>query len=332
MRLRRSDPASPGHGRHRRGRGFAYHDWAGGPLTQAEVVRCQELVIPPAWADVWICADPMGHIQATGVDAAGRRQYLYHPQWRVRRDRRKFEHVLEVGAHLPLLRRRIGVDLRRDGVSREKVLALAARLIDDGLFRVGSDEYAAGDDPTFGVATLLAGHVSLTRPPAVTARFRYLAKGRIERTFAVTGRPTVTAIAALKRIRRRDERLLAYPTDDGVWRDVHAADINGYLRHSSGLDMTAKDLRTWHGTLHAAAALAVVERGRSAASARRAVASVMREVAHDLGNTPAVARASYVDPRVVDAFLDGRTLDPDVCRRGCGPATERAMLRLLVDG
>jgi len=210
--------------------------------------------------------------------------------------------------------------------------SMAARLIDDGLFRVGSDEYATGDDPTFGVATLLAGHVSLTGPPTVTARFRYLAKGRIERSFAVTGRPIVTAIAALKRTRRRDERLLAYPADDGVWRDVHAADINGYLRLSSGLDMTAKDLRTWHGTLHAAAALALIERGRSAASARRAVASVMREVAQDLGNTPAVARASYVDPRVVDAFLDGRTLDPDVCRRGCGPATERAMLRLLVDG
>jgi len=301
-------------------------------LPPAEVVRCRDLVIPPAWRDVWICDDPVGHIQATGVDAAGRRQYLYHPRWRDGRDRLKFQHVLEVGARLPLLRRRIGTDLRRDDMSREKVLALAARLIDEGLFRVGSDEYASGDDPTFGVATLLAGHVSVTGRPPAAASFRYLAKGRIERTFTITSRPTAAVVAALKRIRHRDERLLAYRTDDGAWRDVHAADINTYLRSSSGLDMTAKDLRTWHGTLHAAAALARAERVGSATAARRTVAAVMREVAQELGNTPAVARASYVDPRVVDAFLDGRTLDPSSCRGGVGPATERAVLSLLRDG
>jgi len=265
------------------------------------------------------------------VDAAGRRQYLYHPRWRDGRDRLKFQHVLEVGARLPRLRRRIGADLRGGEMSRDKVLALAARLIDEGLFRVGSDEYASGDDPTFGVATLLAGHVSVIGRPPTAASFRYLAKGRIERTFTITGRPTAAAVAALKRHRHPDERLLAYRTDDGAWRDVHAVDINTYLRRSSGLDMTAKDLRTWHGTLHAAAALARAERGGSATAARRAVAAVMREVAQELGNTPAVARASYVDPRVVDAFLQGRTLDPRSCRGGCGPATEREMLRLLDD-
>jgi DNA topoisomerase IB len=309
-----------------------FHDWLGWPLPLTEVVRCQELVIPPAWNDVWICSDPKGHIQATGVDAAGRRQYLYHPQWRVGRDRRKFEHVLEVGAHLPRLRRRVGIDLGRKGLPRERVLALAARLIDEGLCRVGGDEYATGADPTFGVATLLAGHVSLTHRPPVTANFRYLAKGRVERTFAVTSRPTVTAVAALKRTRRRDERLLAYPTGGDVWHEVRATDINGYLRQCSGLDMTAKDLRTWHATLRAAVCLGLAKPGTSVTATRRTVAAVMREVSQDLGNTPGVARASYVDPRVIDAFLDGRTLDPELCRRGCGPSAERAMLRLLGDG
>jgi DNA topoisomerase I len=280
-------------------------------------------VIPPAWTDVWICLDPAGHIQATGVDAAGRRQYLYHPAWRAHRDRNKFAHVLEVGERLPRLRRRIGADLRRGGLVRLQVLALAARLLDKGLFRVGSDQYANGDDPTFGVATLRASHVRV----GSELSFRYTAKGGVERRLTVQDRTVATVVAELKRLRRSRDRLLAYRGEGDQWCDVRADDINRYLRDASGLDMSAKDLRTWHGTLKAAVALARSRRPTSQSAARRVVAAVMREVAEDLGNTPAVARASYVDPRVVDAFLRGDTIE--LPRGGRESAAEKALLRLL---
>jgi len=178
MRLRRSDPTGPGYTRRRRGRGFSYLDEHGRALSAAEVRRCRALVIPPAWRDVWICPDPAGHIQAMGTDAAGRRQYRYHPQWRQRRDRHKFAHVRDVAAALPRLRRRVRVDLADRRLSRQRVLALAVRLIDLGLFRVGGDEYAGGDGGTYGVATLTASHVSCN---GHVVRFRYPAKGGIPR-------------------------------------------------------------------------------------------------------------------------------------------------------
>src|SRR5690606_34405756 len=180
VRLRRGDPGQPGYGRRRRGRGFSFVDERGAVLVDPDQVRrCRELAIPPAWRDVWICPDPAGHLQATGTDAAGRRQYLYHPQWRASRERRKFAHVLLVAPSLPRLRRRVATDLRGAALSRQRVLALAVRLIDLGLFRVGSDQYAADDDPTFGVATLQADHVTAAARGAL--RFRYRAKGGVER-------------------------------------------------------------------------------------------------------------------------------------------------------
>jgi DNA topoisomerase IB len=280
-------------------------------------------MIPPAWTDVWICADQAGHIQATGVDAAGRRQYVYHPVWRERRDRSKFAHVVEVGRRLPRLRRRVRHDLGHAGFVRERVLALAVRLLDRGLFRVGGDEYANGDDPTYGLATLQRSHVTIGTGVA----FCYRAKGGVERTLLVHDRIAEHLITDLKRARRGRDRLLAFRTDRGAWREVHAGDINDYLREASGLDMTAKDLRTWHGTVRAAVALARRERPTSVSAARRTVAAVMREVADDLGNTPAVARKSYVDPRVVDAFLRGDTIE--LPRGGRESAAEKALLRLL---
>jgi DNA topoisomerase-1 len=274
MRLRRSDPASPGHGRRRHGNGFSYSGHDGRPLPAPEVLRCRELAIPPAWTEVWICADPAGHLQATGVDAAGRRQYLYQPQWRARRDRHKFDHVLEVGRRLPRLRPRIRTDLARPGLERDKVLALAARLLDRGLFRVGSDPYAKAKDPTFGVATLQARHVRLGAGVTIC----YAAKGGIERTVAIYDRTVVAVIADLRRSRRGRSRLLAYRSDAGTWCEVHAADINDYLRVATGLDMTAKDLRTWHGSLHAAVALARADPPTSApAGCRRGHARGRRE-------------------------------------------------------
>jgi DNA topoisomerase-1 len=331
VRLRRGDPGRPGYGRRRRGRGFSYVDERGAALTDpAALRRCRELAIPPAWRDVWICPDPAGHLQATGVDAAGRRQYLYHEQWRVRRDRRKFAHVLVVAPHLARLRRRVATDLRGEALSRDRVLALAVRLIDLGLFRIGNDQYANDDDPTFGVATLQCGHVRCPEPG--TVRFRYRAKGGIDRELSIRDPAVATAVRRLIRRRGGSARLLAYPEPDRGWREVHSADINAYLRRAAGAEMTAKDLRTWHATVAAAVALARAARPASATAARRCVAQVMRQVAEDLGNTPAVARASYVDPRVVDLFLRGRTIDlPRRCRPD-GPRAERAVLELLAGG
>lgn len=283
-------------------------------------------MIPPAWRDVWICPDPAGHLQATGIDAAGRRQYLYHPQWRANRERRKFAHVLVIAPQLPRLRRRVGTDLGGSALSRDRVLALAVRLIDLGLFRVGGDQYATDDDPTFGVATLQADHVAAG---AGTVRFCYRAKGGIERELSIRDPRVVATVRLLKRFRRGSERLLAYQDTEKGWREVHASDVNAYLRLAAGADMTAKDLRTWHATVAAAVALARAEPPGSVTAARRCVAKVMRQVADDLGNTPAVARASYVDPRVVDLFLRGRTVQLRRGGRPEGPRVEQAVLDLL---
>jgi len=266
---------------------------------------------------VWICTDPQGHLQATGVDVAGRRQYLYHPLWRERRDRRKFNHVRAVAQRLPRLRRRVGTDLRDTDLSRQRVLALAARLIDRGLFRVGGDEY-----PTHGVATLQASHV---RRDGTEVTFKYPAKGGVERECTVRDRAAAATVRVLLRHRRGRQRLLAFRDGSGRWREVHAADINDYLRTASGMDMTAKDLRTWHATVVAALGLARRGPARSKSAARRAVASVMREVADELGNTATIARASYVDPTVVESYLRGTTIEAD----RAGPAAEKAVLDLL---
>lgn len=321
MRLRRSDPAGPGYTRRRRGRGFSYLDERGRPLTDpAEVRRCQGLVIPPAWREVWICPDPAGHIQAMGTDAAGRRQYRYHPQWRQRRDRHKFAHVTSVAEALPRLRRRVRADLADRRLSRRRILALAVRLIDLGLFRVGGDEYAEGAG-TYGVATLTAGHVSCN---GHLVRFRYPAKGGIPREVSIDDPRVYATVKALRRYRRGGDRLLAYRRGTG-WAEVHSSDVNDYLRAASGRPMTAKDLRTWHATVMAAVALARTEPPTSASRYRRTVARVMREVSAELGNTPAVVRSSYVDPRVVELFEAGTTIGAE----RPGPAAERAVLELL---
>lgn len=329
MRLRRSDLSRAGYTRKPRGRGFAYYDPAGELVTDPELLdRLRGLVIPPAWREVWISPDPAGHIQATGVDAAGRKQYLYHPIWRAQRDQAKFDRILLVARRLPRLRRRVSADLAGRGLTRSRVLATTARLLDRGLFRIGGDEYAAGDDATYGVATLRPEHVRLERGRVV---FEYPAKGGVERTHVV-GDPDVRAVLrALRRRRAGRDRLLAYWTERR-WRDVRSDDINAYLREASGGEMTAKDFRTWHATVFAARMLAAAGPGGSATRRKRAVAQVMREVSGLLGNTPAVAKASYVDPRVVDLYHDGVLLE--ACGRGdeFPPVrAERAVLRLLAE-
>jgi DNA topoisomerase-1 len=282
-------------------------------------------VIPPAWKQVWICPDPRGHIQATGVDAAGRKQYIYHPLWRVKRDEAKFDHILEVATRLPALRKRVDRDLARRGLRRERVLGTVVRLLDMGMFRVGSDQYANGDDPTFGVATLRPDHV---RGRSGCVILEFPAKGGVEQVAHVEDADVCAVLRDLRRRRRAAERLFGY-WDGRQWRDLRSDEINDYLRDASGGEMTAKDFRTWHATVRAATELAAVGALRSTAKRRRAVAAVMREVADLLGNTPTVARASYVDPRVIDLYHDG--VVAQVAAGAGAAAAERAVLDLLAD-
>ncbi|MFI7607219.1 DNA topoisomerase IB [Micromonospora sp. NPDC049366] len=326
MRLRRSDPGRPGYGRRRRGRGWLFVGPDGAAVGDPAVLeRLRALVIPPAWRDVWICPYPNGHIQAIGIDAAGRKQYLYHPAWREKRDEAKFDHVLEVARRLPTLRERVGRDLDGRGLNRDRVLATVARLLDMGMFRVGSDQYANGEDPTFGVSTLRPEHARSRRGCVV---FEFPAKGGIEQVRRIEDPELCRVLTNLRRRRRRADRLFGY-WDGQTWRDVRADEVNDYLRDASGGEMTAKDFRTWHATVLAATELATVGLGRSATARKRAVAAVMREVAELLGNTPTVARTSYVDPRVVDLYHDGVLVqvDPSAPRE----EAERVVLALLED-
>ncbi|MEV4759305.1 DNA topoisomerase IB [Micromonospora sp. NPDC049559] len=327
MRLRRADLSKPGYGRRRRGRGVSFVGLDGRPIGDPdELRRLRELVIPPAWRDVWISPDPRAHIQATGIDDAGRKQYLYHPVWRAKRDRAKFAHVLQIARHLPDLRKRVDADLRGRGLCRERVLATVAKLLDLGMFRVGGDQYAAGEEPTFGVSTLRPEHA---RGQGGCVVLEFPAKGGIEQVRRVDDPDVCRVLRDLRRRRRGAERLFGY-WDGSRWRDVHADEVNDYLREASGVDLTAKDFRTWHATVLAATRLAAAGPQSSATKRKRTVAAVMRDVAELLGNTPAVARASYVNPRVVDLFQDGTVVDvpPDAGLE----ETERAVLALLAEG
>jgi DNA topoisomerase I len=262
---------------------------------------------------VWICPDPRGHIQAVGVDAAGRKQYRYHDVWRAKRDAAKFDHVLTVAARFPELREQVSRDLATRGPNRRRVLAAAVRLLDQGVFRVGGEEYASEEGPTeatYGLATLLREHVTVR---GARMEFRYPAKGGVERAVRIVDAETAPVVRAL--LRRPDDHpeLLAY-RERGRWRDVRSADINEYLREVTGCEMTAKDFRTWHATVLAAVTLAGPQAAaaRSPSARKRAISRTMREVAEYLGNTPTVARASYVDPRVLDLYHAGATVAPDL--------------------
>ena len=333
VRLRRSDPAVPGIQRRRHGRGFRYVDEEGRKVTdEALLQRIAELVIPPAWNDVWICPYPGGHIQATGIDERGRKQYLYHPRWRERQDRLKFDDMVRFAHSLQTLRDAVDRDLARGDMSRERVLACATRLLDRGFFRIGSEDYAVTNE-SFGLATMRKSHV---RVSGDTIGFDYRAKSGKRRVQAVVDPELAQIVTTLKRRRGGGEELLAYKLG-GRWRDVKSVDINEYLKEVTGLAVSAKDFRTWGATVIAALALAVTDPAVTSAYARkRAIMRAVKEVAHYLGNTPAVARASYIDPRIFDRYRDGETIrgalgaiaeDADVTAIQ-GPA-ERAVLDLL---
>ena len=304
MRLRRSKVGGPGFRRMRRGRGFCYTDPHGELVADPETTaRIQALVIPPAWRNVWICPFPNGHIQAVGTDAAGRRQYIYHDQWRAERDEEKYDRVLSLGRLLPDWRAALLTDLRGRGLHCERVLAVSQYLVDRGYFRAGGEEYAE-ENGSYGLATLLREHVRMRRD---CVEFDYPAKSGVRRTMALEDPLAIRAVGSLLRADTDIPRLLVYRTADG-WREVHADDVRGRFREMVGQQFTLKDLRTWHGTVLAATEFAAVAAPTSKTAGKRAQAAVMRAVAEELGNTPAVARASYVDPRVVLAYQQGITI------------------------
>ncbi|QGQ19766.1 DNA topoisomerase IB [Cellulomonas sp. JZ18] len=313
VRLRRVRIDQPGWTRRRAGKGFVYLDVDRRRIDDPEhLERVSTLAIPPAWKDVWICPWPNGHIQAAGFDDAQRRQYLYHQQWHARRARLKHDHVLEVARRLPAARRRVKADLALEGMPRDKALALAFRLLDRAYLRVGGEGYARRNG-SFGLATLRKEHVHVLEPerdddPGAVHLVFPAKSGQVRDTVV---EDEVVADLCRTLLRRRDPspELLAWHDERG-WHDVTSSDVAAYVKDRLG-DASPKDFRTWHATVLAARGLAEAgpapasERGR-----RRVVSSVVKAVAEELGNTPAVARASYIDPRVVDLWERGETITP----------------------
>jgi DNA topoisomerase IB len=337
--LTRSELTEPGIRRRRSGRGFRYLAADGTPLADAvAIARIKALVIPPAWEDVWICPREDGHIQAVGTDVAGRRQYRYHDRWRDQQDREKFDRMLEFGRALPRVRATSERHLRGRELSRERVLAAAVRLIDLGFFRSGSDEYAA-DNGTFGLATILREHVTCHQDEIT---FEYVGKSGKRHVQTVADDLASPVVRRLKRRRSFSEcdDLLVFRSGSH-WHNVTAGNINDYLRDISGGDFTAKDFRTWHATVLAAVGLAVSQAAESPTARKRAITRVVQEVAEYLGNTPAVARASYIDPRVIARYEDGITIASSLADLGQGQEfgdvatkgkAEQALLRLMSRG
>ncbi len=329
-RLRRTFPDQPGWTRRRSGKGFTYLDEHGNRLDPDQVQRCKDLVIPPAWQDVWITPHANGHLQAVGTDDAGRRQYLYHPQWRSSRDAAKFDRILGFGKALSKARERVLTDIGVEGMSLDRACAVAVRLLDLGYFRIGNDVYT-DTNGSFGLTTLRKDHVSRH---GKSLRFCFVGKSGVEHSIDIDDAPAIEALDVMRRRRGGGDELLAWK-DGRTWRNLGSSEVNDYIRTCTGIDATAKDFRTWHATVIAAAALAETEEpGKSKASRKRAVAGAMKEVSEFLGNTPTLARTAYVDPRVVEAYERGRTIkvpttyDTFDARQA---ALERAVLKLLAD-
>ena len=307
-RLRRSNTGAKGITRRRCGKGFLYRSVDGSKVTDGDCLRrIRSLAIPPAWTDVWICPWPNGHIQAIGTDAAGRRQYRYHDDWRKRKDQEKFERAVEFGRALPRLLRRVENDLETPGLRKQRMLAVGVRLLYIGGFRIGGEEYAE-EHETFGVATLQVRHVRIDEDRVI---FTYRAKGSIKRNVVIDD-PEILRVmrSLLRRSRRRNDDLLAWRQGTG-WRNLRSTDLNAYIKETIGDQFSAKDFRTWSATVRAASELAI--RADAAASERqrkRSVVAAVTEVADHLGNTPAVCRSSYIDPRVIDCFHGGDTIGP----------------------
>jgi DNA topoisomerase-1 len=319
VRLRRSNANGRGYRRVPAGSGFSYRDLDGSRLPQGPVRdRLESIGIPPAWTDVWIAPFDNGHIQATGLDAMGRRQYIYHPAWRERKDRVKFDRALQLAESLPTARRLVTLDLRSDGPRRERVLAAAFRMLDSGSLRVGSERYT-NENGSRGLATLLCAHVHVRKE---CLELKFPAKSGKDWESEIHDADLAALVRTLKR-RGGNARLLAFK-DGRTWRPVTSADINAYVKERTGLDFTAKDFRTLRGTVSAAVSLARSGPQKTASARKGAISVAMLEAAAVLGNTPSIARKSYVDPRLLDHFAAGETIDPK--RLDSAEAELRALL------
>jgi DNA topoisomerase-1 len=326
--LARSDPRTPGISRVRTDGRFGYRDPAGAEVTdQATLDRIRALALPPAWREVWICPDPLGHIQATGVDSRGRTQYRYHQLWREQRDAQKFEHMLRFAGALPALRGDAVRDLDKRRLDRDRVAAGAVRLIDLGLFRIGGERYAELDHH-YGVATLEKRHVTVRRDRAV---FDYIAKEGKRREITVADRGVLSMLRVLAASDNGLDALLCWQ-DGGGWHQLHSHDVSAYIAVHAGGHFTAKEFRTWNATVLMALQLASVGPAASDRAGRRAITAGIRAVAQWLGDTPAVARSSYIDPRLISRYeSDGElaaipALPPVL---PAGPDAEAAVATLL---
>jgi DNA topoisomerase-1 len=319
-RLRTAQLAKPGLGRRRSGRGFRLLDEHGQPLGDtADRRRIQALAIPPAWTDVWIAPQANAHIQAVGTDAAGRRQYIYHAQWSRKQAELKYDRALELAERLPQARARVTRDLRGKPATRERALAVAFRLLDSAHLRVGSEQYAL-QHGSRGLSTLDCSDATVHGDTVVLG---FAGKGAIEWGSETTDAELAAAVRSLKR-RGPGERLLAW-NDAGLWKALHADEVNDYVRETTKGDFTAKDFRTLHGTIAAATSLASSAGAKSARSQQRAMREAVTLTAELLGNTATIAKASYIDPRVFDRFRDGQTMQT----RGISP---ESAIRLLILG
>jgi DNA topoisomerase I len=298
--LRYVSDQQPGWRRARQGRGFSYRDVEGRPIRdERELARIRALAIPPAWTDVWICPVANGHLQVTARDARGRKQYRYHPRWRAARDETKYERILAFGAALPGIRQRVAADLAKPGLPREKVLAAVVRLLETTLIRVGNEEYARANG-SFGLTTLRNEHVDAT--PS-TLRFRFRGKSGKEHSVRVSDRRLARVIQRCQDL--PGQTLFEYVDNDGQPRTIDSGDVNAYLHEITGQEFTAKDFRTWGGTVLAATALGQADPGDSPAQTNRQVIQTIDLVAERLGNTRSVCRQSYIHPAIIEAYRTG---------------------------
>lgn len=301
--LRYMHDGLPGIRRRRCGSGFLYLGPDGTALRDRQVLeRIRSLVIPPAWTGVWICPSPRGHLQATGRDARGRKQYLYHPAWTDFRNEVKFVHILQFAEALPLLRRRVAADLGRRGLSREKILAAVVRLLEISLIRVGNEAYLR-ENNSFGLTTLQRGHVEVA-----TSEIRFAFRGKSGQWHEKSVQDRRVARVLRQILDLPGQELFRYVNGSGELRTVASEDVNDYLQETTGADFTAKDIRTWHATVCAAAALRSLGPATSPSQAKKNIARAVREVARHLGNRPAASRKYYIHPAILDAYRDGTLL------------------------
>jgi DNA topoisomerase-1 len=326
-RLTWVDDSQPGISRRRSGRGFSYRDPGGRPVDDVTGARIRALAVPPAWTDVWICADPHGHLQATGRDARGRKQYRYHHEYRAHRDRAKFDHLVDFGEALPSIRRRVARDLAQSGVTRDKVVATIVRLLEATLVRVGNEEYARTND-SYGLTTLRDRHAQFTSDGL---RLVFRGKHGITTRVEVQDRRLRTVVKRCQDL--PGQALFQYLDDEGAPVPVSSTEVNDYLRAVTAADITAKDFRTWIATLLAASTLAASPPPSTVAEGKHAITEMLTTVSGELRNTPAVCRASYVHPAILDWYTDG-----SLQRRWTAASTrgsrllladERRLLRLL---